>query len=251
MASWSRRRRAIYSSIVLIFLLGVASAIFFGLFYKKPTCTDKIMNGTEQGVDCGGKCARLCASAFLPPEVAWRRFEMVAPGIYNIAAYVVNRNTDAEAKNVPYHMVLYDNKGLLITEFDGTMTLPPHRNTLAFKGAVSVGNRVPASAFFEFTGNPDWVKKSDTLSRISVENKEYNEDAVGSSLSVSLKNNDVRPSGRMTVYAILYDASGNALGFSKTVIDQIDAGQTVVAPFTWPATHDGKVISQDVLLVAE
>jgi hypothetical protein len=68
---------------------------------------------------------------------------------------------------------------------------------------------------------------------------------------VTLKNNDVHPLDRITVYVVLYDGQGNALGFSKTILDEIAAGAAVVAPFTWPATHDGKVISIEVLPVAE
>jgi hypothetical protein len=251
MSSWSKRRRLLYTAIVLIVLLGAIGLPAFLILYEAPTCFDRIQNGGEYGVDCGGKCARLCASAFLPPQVAWTRFEEVAPGLFNIAAYVVNPNTAGEAKNVPYHIALYDAKGILITEYTDTMTLPPHRNTLAFRGAVPVGSRVPAKAFFELTGSPDWVKQNDTLGPVSVENKEYAEDASGSSLLITLKNNDVNPVGRMTVYAILFDGSGNTLGFSKTIVDEIEAKGTAVAPFTWPATHNGKVISIETLIVAE
>lgn len=229
-------------------IVGVPS---FYLFYKPPTCTDGMMNGSERGVDCGGSCTRLCASGFITPQVAWTRFEEVAPGLYNVAAYVVNQNTDGEAMNVPYHIALYDNKGILITDFPGTMTLPPHRNTLAFKGALSVGKRVPAKALFEFTGIPEWHKRTDPLSKISVTNKEYIEDVNFGSLTVTLKNNDVLPIGRTTVFSILYDETGNALGFSRTIIDGIGPKSTAVAPFTWPINRDGKVISIEVLPVAE
>jgi hypothetical protein len=251
MASWSRRRRLLYTIGALIVLVGAVGVPGFFLLYEKPTCFDNLLNGKEQGVDCGGACTRLCASAFMPPQVAWTRFEKVAPELYNIAAYIVNPNADAEAQNAPYHIVLFDNKGVLITEFNGTLTLPPHRNTLAFRGALPIGKRIPSRALFEFTGVPDWVKKPDILTQISVENKEYNEGAEGASLMITLKNNDVRPIGRMTVYVVLYDAAGNTLGFSKTILDEIPANTSVVAPFTWPATHDGKVISIEVLPVVE
>jgi hypothetical protein len=251
MASWSRRRRSLYASVVALFLLIVVGVPAFYFFYKPATCSDGILNGNETGLDCGGGCARLCASAFLSPQVAWTRFEEVAPGLYNIAAYVVNPNTDGEAKKAPYHIALYDNKGILITDFQGSMTLPPHRNALAFHGAMSLGKRIPSKALFEFTGIPDWHKRPDPLSKISITGKEYTEDENSGSLSVTLKNNDVLPLGRMTVYAVLYDGSGNAIGFSKTIIDEISAQGTAIAPFTWPVSRGGKVISIDVLPVSE
>ncbi len=251
MASWSKRRRWLYTSFITVVLLVVVGVPSFYLFYKPPTCTDGLRNGSEQGIDCGGSCTRLCASGFITPQVAWTRFEEVAPGLYNVAAYVVNQNTDGEAMKVPYHIALYDNKGILITDTPGTMTLPPHRNTLAFKGAISVGKRTPAKALFEFTAIPEWHKRNDPLSKISVVNKEYIEDTNSGSLTVTLKNNDVQPIGRTTVFSVLYDESGNALGFSRTIIDGINPKSTVVAPFTWPTNRDGKVISIEVLPVAE
>jgi hypothetical protein len=49
---------------------------------------------------------------------------------------------------------------------------------------------------------------------------------------------------------VLYDGDGNAIDFSKTVIDSVPAnGGTVVAPFTWPVSHNGQVVSIEVLPV--
>ena len=251
MASWSRRRRLLYTIVILIILVAGVGVPAFYFFYKPATCFDKIMNGNEEGIDCGGSCVRLCPSAFIPPQIAWTRFEEIAPGLYNLAAYVVNQNTDGEAMNVPYHIALYDNKGILITDELGSLTLPPHRNTLAFQSALPVGKRVPAKALFELTGIPDWHKRSDPLASLSVVNKDYVEDSTSASLTVTLKNTSLKALPRMTVYAVLYDASNNTLGFSKTIIDGIAPQSTAVAPFTWPISHDGKVISIEVLPVAE
>lgn len=251
MSSWSKRRRTLYASVVIIVLVGAVFVPAFLIFYKAPSCFDGKLNGAEQGVDCGGSCERLCQSAFLPPSLAWTRFEEVAPRLYNIAAYIVNPNTNAEAIETPYHLALYDGKGILITDTTGTVTIPPHRNTLAFKSAVAVGERIPAKALFEFTAAPDWYKKEDSLSRLVIGDKKYTEDESGSSLLVTLKNPTVYPIGQISVYAVLYDKDGNALGFSKTIVDGVPANGEALAPFTWPISREGKVISIEVLPVVE
>lgn len=251
MASWSQRRKLLYGGITVVIL---AAAIFlpaFFFFYKAPTCFDGLKNGDETGIDCGGSCKRLCSNSFLTPSVAWTRLEQVAPGLYNVAAYIENPNPNAGAGSVPYHIIIYDKAGIEITEYDGTVTLPPQRNTIAFNGAVSTGNRVPAKALFQFTASPDWVVENDPLSTIAVGNKKYSEDSSGASLSVTLKNMSVDPLGHMSVYAVLYDKDGNALGFSKTVLDGIPGQGSAVAPFTWPTSFNGGVISIEVLPVAE
>jgi uncharacterized protein YcfL len=251
MASWSQKRKLLYGGITVVVL---AAAIFlpaFFYFYKAPTCFDGIKNGDETGVDCGGSCQRLCQSAFLAPSVSWTRIEQVAPSLYNIATYIVNPNNKAVALNVPYYVIVYDKDGVEITEYDGTVILPPQRNTLAFNGAVSMGKRIPAKALFEFSSAPNWISAADPLYAITVGKKSFSEDSSGASLSVTLNNTSAQLINRTDVYAVLYDKDGNAIGFSKTILDGIPAYGSATAPFTWPASFNGAVISIEVLPVAE
>jgi hypothetical protein len=240
-----------YSSLIIVFVVVVIGVPAFFIFYKAPTCSDGVQNGDEIGVDCGGSCQRLCQSAFLVPNVSWSRLENLAPGLYNVATYIVNPNTKAVALNVPYHVILYDSKGVQIIEYAGTVTLPPHRNTLAFNAAVNTDKRIPAKVFFEFTQAPNWQSATDQLSAITIGDKNYSEDNSGASLTVTINNSGLNQIGPTSVYAILFDKDGNAIGFSKTRIDGISALGSVSAPFTWPTSFNGKVISIEVLPVAE
>src|SRR5690349_16932968 len=195
MASWSSRRKSLYGSIVVIVIILFIGVPAFYFLYTPPTCTDGFQNGDEQDIDCGGSCVKLCQSAFLPPRVGWggAKFEKVADGLYNLAAYIVNQNVDGAAVNVPYKISLYDSEGILITERQGRMTLPAHRNALAFEPAVDVGKRTPAKAIFEFTNAPEWFKSHDTLDGLSVVDKKYTEDGGSSSLEVTLENRTLYP----------------------------------------------------------
>lgn len=252
MSSWSQRRKLLYTIVTLVIIVIPASLIGYRVAYRAPSCFDGIKNGTEAGIDCGGACQKLCQSAFLPPKHDWTQYEQIAPGVYNLAAYVENPNPTVGATNIPFHMVLYDTKGTVISGMNGHITLGPKRNTLAFIPGVRVGNSAPgASPFFEFTAAPDWQKEADVLSHLVVGNKAYSEDGPSSSLQVSLKNAGVDPIPRMSVYAILYDKNKNAIAFSKTVVDGIPSGTSVTAPFTWPENFHGQVISQEILPVAE
>lgn len=251
MASWSRQRKSLYALVVIIAVVAAVGVPGFFYFYKAPTCFDGIRNGNETGVDCGGSCQKLCPSAFLSPIVSWTRFEQVVTGVYNVAAYVINPNPAVGAADVPYHMALYDAQGTLITDVYGTMTIPPHRNSLAFQSSVGTEKRTPAKATFELTAAPGWYSAADGLSALQVVDKRYSEDASGSSLQVSIRNASANAIGRLSVYAILYDVNQNEIGFSKTEIDGIAPGATAVAPYTWPEDRHGAVVSIEVLPVAE
>lgn len=251
MSSWSQRRKLAYAGATLVLLLAAVIIPGFVLLYTPPSCSDGIQNGSEQDIDCGGSCERLCSSAFLAPAVAWTRFEELAPGLYNLAAYIINPNSEAGAQDVPFKFVLYDTDGLPITERSGAVTLPPHRNVLAFVSAVSAGNSTPSKALFSFSAAPEWQKEQDPLSHLQIREKRYLEDEAGSSLLVTLANASIYPIGPLSVYAVLYDAEKNAIGFSRTTLDGVAPNESSVAPFTWPTNRDGAVISIEVLPVAE
>lgn len=251
MSSWSQRRQFTYGSIVAVILIALISVPLYSTLHHAPTCSDGVRNGDEEGVDCGGACERMCTSSLKTPSASWTRLEQVSTGVYNVATYIINPNTFGQASNVPFHITLYDNKGMRIIDVPGTVTIPPHRNTLAFLGSVKTGSTIPVKAVFEFSAAPEWYRRTDPLSDIHVANQNYTEKSNSSSLQVTLANTNLQPMSNVAVYAVLYDRDGNALGFSKTILDTIPGNGSTVAPFTWPVSHFGKVISIEVLPVAQ
>ncbi len=251
MASWAQQRRFTYIAIFAILVVAIFGYFVFTILYTPPTCFDNKQNGREQGIDCGGSCVRLCQNDFLSPSVAWTSLEQFGEGLYNVATYIINPNTDVSASNVPYRIVLFDERGVQIVETTSMIYIPPHRNTLAFNMAVSTGKRIPYKALFEFIALPEWKKATDPLLSLQIRDKKYLEDERSSSLLVTLYNSSVYPIGRTSVYVILYDANGTTIGFSKTIVDGIPPQSSIDAPFTWSHSRSGKVVSIEVLPVAE
>lgn len=252
MATWSTRRKSTYAAIgIALLVLGVGVPLFF-TFYKAPTCFDGKKNGSETGIDCGGSCTKVCSSSFLViPSPQWVRFKEIAPGTYNVAAYIINPNINGGASRVPYKLELLDKDGITISRSTGFLTIPPARNTLAFVSGVTAGLQKPVRATFAFTGEPDWVRASDPLTPIEIVSKDYKEEVGSSILSVVLSNRATTPISNLTVYSVLRDKDNNVIDFSKTALDEIPPRESREAPFTWPLSHDGKVISIEVLPVAE
>ena len=81
--------------------------------------------------------------------------------------------------------------------------------------------------------------------------KDYKEEGNNSSLIVGLRNDGLNILNNIGVYAILHDSDGNTIGFSKTKVDSILPKSAVDAPFTWNTNRQGKVVSIEVLYVAE
>lgn len=250
MATWASVRKTKYAIAAIIFLILIIGIPAFLFFYERPDCFDRIMNGDETGVDCGGICKRLCQSAFLPPKIEWGgpKMEKVGEGLYNVAAYIVNPNINGGAVDVPYRVTLYDESGSVIGGRDSKVNLYPHRNSLAFQAQVKATG-LPSRATFEFLKSPEWFKSDDTLTNISIVEKKYEEEEKTSSLNVILQNKGLYVYKNILVGVVLYDSAGNVTGFSQTEVDTIAPNNgKETAPFTWPITRNGKVISQDVIL---
>lgn len=253
MASWATKRKFTYVSVGVIALFVIVALPTFKVLYKAPTCTDGAQNQGEQGIDCGGPCRTLCQSSFLPAVVVWADAQKIGPGLYNLGAYLENPNITGAATKVPYEFSVFDDQGILITQQQGTMDIPANRNTLAFIGAVDLGKRIPAKAGvrFQFLQAPLWRKAHDRLANLVYPTPLYTEDSKSalhsSSLQVTLTNTGLVSMNAVTVYAVLKDINDNEIDFSKTTVDQIAPGDKYVAPFTWPYSHDGKVVSEEIL----
>jgi hypothetical protein len=253
--SWASKRKITYALILISIIIIVIIVPLFYFFYKAPTCFDIKQNGSETGIDCGGKCTRLCQSAFLPPRIEWggAKFEKVADGLYNVASYIVNPNINGGAVDVPYKITLYDDKGIFIVQKTGKVDLYPRRNSLAFSSSVKTDKRIPAKATFEFLSAPDWFKATDSLLGIVVQNKQYIENNNGSNLQVDFVNRTLYPYFNVFVSVILYDIGGNVIGFSQTKVDSIQPSKSISqvsvgsAFYTWPINRNNKLTTIEVL----
>jgi hypothetical protein len=256
MVSWSTKRRWTYISVIAAVVLILIVVPGFFTFYKAPTCFDGIQNEGELGIDCGGPCTKLCQTAFMPAKIIWADSEEITPGTYDLAAYIENENLNGAAVNVPYTFSVYDNQGVLITQQHGRMTIPVGRNTLAFVGDVKTGTRVPAKGgiTFQFDNPPIWGKSFDSLSNLVIGTPKFSENGapatgVVSSLNVPIGNNGLTSYNGVTVYAVLSDKNSNHIGFSETYLDSVPPGSSVTAPFTWPFSFGGRVVSEEILPV--
>ncbi len=248
MASWSTKRKTGY---FLIFIGAVA--LFIGVpaffaFYKAPTCSDGVKNGTERGVDCGGACAKLCPVDFAAPRVLWAYSVKVVPGVYNALAYVQNPNAGVEAFGLPYRVKLYDSQGILVAERSGKAFVPAGQRFAVFEAGIDTGKRAPSRTTFEFTGEPNW-RQGAALTKIR---------ALDTSLDVSgqpkaevkVKNDAAdRSFSGVSAFLILYDKDDNRISFSKTVIDSIGPGESETLYYTWPEQFSAPVVRTENVFV--
>lgn len=246
--SWARRRKLIYIvTIILVFLLVVVLPTILH-FYKPATCTDGKLNQGEQGVDCGGPCNLLCNSQNASLNILWSRFSKVNDGVYNVLAYIENPNLNAEANNLTYVFKLYNNKGILLKERNGRTYAPGNKIITVFEPEMLTGNEIPQRVEFSFTSNPVWIKQADSLVNLSVSQSIISREDSAPRLTTVITNTTLGIVKNIEAVAIIYNADGNTIAFSRTIIDSLNSREAKEISFNWPKPFGETYARAEVVL---
>lgn len=244
MATWGTRRKALYITTAGLFVFALLGALAYAILSRPSSCFNGVRDGSEQDVDCGGSCSRMCIQSVRPPNVLWTRYFTLAPNTYSVAAYVENTNSGAYVRQARYVFKLFDTNNILIAERQGIAAIAPTRITPIVETNINTGNRTPARAFMEFTATPQWDRAL-AVPPIRVDSEDLSPS--GQRLSVMVHNDDVKDVANLSVAAVLFDAEGQAQAASVSVIPLLErAGQTQVV-FTWPLAPKRPIVRAEVV----
>lgn len=249
--SWAARRR-----LIILTILGAIAVAFFvtlsiTVFYKTPSCTDGVQNQGETGIDCGGSCAYLCTAQAQAPVVLFTKAIVNNEGRTDIVASIENKNTNAQAKDVPYRITLYGTRQSLIQEITGVLDLPPGATTFVYLPGVMAGNQKVVQAFLSVDSSaPRWLR-IDTDSRIVP--RVSNTILVGTTsaprIDAVLTNDAVTVLYNIPVIVLVHGESGDVIAVSKTIVPTIPAQGDSAAVFTWNDAFPSAPTSIEVIPV--
>lgn len=231
--TWAFWRRVQYGGFFTLLLCLMVYGFYNTYLYSAPTCFDGSMNGVERGVDCGGGCLLICANDVASPTVDWARSFRVTESTYNAVAYVENRNATAGAPVLSYTFSLYDDDGL-ITERTGTTFLPPNSTYPVFEGRIQTGNRVPTQTFLELNPVSVWLPVPAGREQFRIVSRELLAADTRPRLNATLENTTLEQSDNVEIIATIFDANGNALTASRTIVESIMPRSQSNLIFTWP-----------------
>ncbi len=233
MRLWAFWRRLQYVTGVFFFWSIIGVLVYYTYWYTAPTCFDERKNGEESGIDCGGACVRICAFSVIQPSELWVRAFKIRDGQYNAIAYVENRNINVGTAALEYTLALYDSQGLIV-ERKGTTILPPDGVYPVFEGRIDTGSRVPTQTVIALGEDSVWVPAESGREQFKVERRELKSADTLPVLTSSLLNTSLEEATDVEVVATIFDAKGNALTASQTVVPYFPGRKTKDVVFTWP-----------------
>jgi hypothetical protein len=249
--SWAARRRLVIVSVIALVVVVIVAAISYFSFHRAPSCVDGIQNQQEQGIDCGGPCAYLCAALEQVPVVRFTQAIAEGPGRTDVIAYIDNSNQDAYARGVSYSLSLYGaDHALGAPVIHGVTDLPPGASVPIFIPNINTANSVITTAFL--TIDPaaiKWQAGTDTRVIPQVGNQTLTSTSTTPRITATLTNPSARPLSDIKVVVTIYDASGNVINASQTIVPSIAGQGSAVATFTWNAPFSAPAARIDVVPV--
>lgn len=249
--AWGTHRRnvilSIFFSVVAVFL----AIYLFNALYEPPNCFDNKQNGGETGVDCGGSCELMCSNQVISPIVHWRRLFEVAPGVYNVLAYVENPNPTAGVDAVPYRFGIYDDQNVLLQERRGIIKLPPKTIVPIMENTLASGQLDASRVSFTFTEDLVWKKRDPLEPVVVVQDEEILNEEDAPRIQAVLRNTDLVALRNVRVIVIVYDRDDNAIAASSTLLERIGPDSTAPIFFTWPQPFSDDISRFEIIPVYE
>lgn len=244
-----KKRLAIVAVYAVIFI-GIAFLIYK---WTRPTktCFDGIKNQNEQGVDCGGVCAKNCPIK-AKEKLIVRRTGFVEGGVvnnYDVFGEVNNPNITLGAGNFDYEFRVKDADGNLIAERKGKSFILPGDSKYLVE--TNIGSRkIPAGVELN-VGNAEWVAANDYYERpaLKVVNKNYNEISSGTGFAEAtglLKNESPFDFNSVLLRVIMADISGNIVAVNSTQMNTVKTGENRDFRVAWPNKFSGKAGNMNV-----
>lgn len=233
LSPWAKRRKRIYTSVLVGVLVVVAVVQGFRIFYNPPTCFDGRRNGGEKGIDCGGACNRVCAVDVNPLVIQWVKYFKIREGEYSVVAHIENPNGEVGVQTLPYTFKLIDSAGNILTEVRGVSYAEPTESFPIFEGPLYLSTK-PARVEFEFAGEPLFVKGERSEEILFVENSTLSSSETAPKISTLVSNTSIQALRDVNAFAVVYDGADTPVAVSKTDIEYLSSGARERITFTWP-----------------
>lgn len=235
-----RLTKQIFYGLFYLFTFSVFGFLFYLAFLKPaPTCFDGVQNQKEEGVDCGGPCAKICLPPTLQP-LAVQKVQIFYPDRQHLSllAVVENRNPDYAAKSFKYVFKIYTKDDQLISVFPGESFI--YAGEIKYLTAVRLDapNALAKYAELEIKDS-NWVRAEEFLKpNLVFQNWQLENDFSQLVIKGRITNNDVISFSKVKIVGVLINNFRKAVGLSETEIEKIAPGETASFVIYHPFVSD-------------
>lgn len=234
----SRRIKQFVYGLVFIIVIVLVIIAFYAFFLKPASsCFDGIKNGGEQGIDCGGPCAKLCLPTGTQPISEIGAVDVFTPlaGHVTLLAQVVNPNANFAASVFDYTFNLYDSAGNILGTIPGTSFIYADQTKYLVVPNQAVSGTVDHATLV--IAPPAWIPAATlgSVPQFMFQNVAASSPASGTlAISGTVIDQDAASFSNLGIVAILKNSTGLPVGVSVTELDSISPNQPANFSVTYP-----------------
>ena len=230
---WAFWRRVQYGTVFLLVFFLLGGGLFALLYEENVTCFDNLQNGSEEGVDCGGVCVRICAATVLPPKVVWTESFEINEGQYNAVAYIENSNNVAATEQLRYTFFLEKN-GAVVAQRSGETVFPPAGVYPIFEGRISTDGQQVTNTRIVIEPVDVWQPAVLGPEQFTVSNIVLSGADLRPRLEARIDNTALSEARDVEIVTTLFNAAGQPLTASQTFVEALPGRSSKDIVFTWP-----------------
>jgi hypothetical protein len=226
---------------IIVAYLILFVAVFFVIHLivtPAATCTDKMQNQGEKGVDCGGPCSP-CKEAVQTKDLSVVEVAFTPGGnnTYDVVAKISNPNDAVGAKSFNYIFTLKDASGGVVATSQGTsFILPADTRYVAQLGLIPSNGMAPASVDIAIS-SVQWEKLVNIgKPQIGVYSKKFSAvtTGIGSEAGGTIRNESSYDLKEIDAIIVLRDEKGKVVGINTTQRDSVRPKEQQDFNVTWP-----------------
>lgn len=219
---WALRRQI----VIIIGLFFIISVPVFYLtykgFFKAPTCSDGLKNGTEIGVDCGGSCALVCKETTKPVELLWIKYFKNDNGSYDIALMIHNPNAKTSPEYLAVKLSLLSVSNSLLYESSATTSVPIGSDIPLIIQNTYLRD-IPAKFSYSLDEGRSFSTAQDRDGDVTT--KVFFDESSALSAKVVIINNTTAPLVRMPVRVVAYGPDMKPIAVAETKVSRVEPAE--------------------------
>jgi len=243
--------------IASIFIgLGIGVIVIAWNMLYTPTCFDRIKNGSETGVDCGGSCPSCeLKTVSMPVVLRSVKFSDITGNVVDTGIQLRNPNASWGAKQFSYTINFYGAADSLIpASLHGTSFLLPGQTRWIMETAKFVPGRVERVEFAIATQTIAWAKLKPYIEEtdFTIQNtalRKLISPASGyAELIGRISNKSQFDAKDFEIQAVVYDAKKQIVAIGNTMMKSLRQGETRDFRIFWQRAFDGQDASFDTFV---
>lgn len=226
-------KQLIIGTIFLV-LIGVVGFGIYRIFFPAPTCSDGIQNQTEEGVDCGAICGKLCAPAVQTLQLQLTQAVSLGMDKYDIVVQVRNPNGIYGSSRVPYTISVQPADGSAVQQFSGTFYIMPGQSRFLIEPSVHASGGMPTIQFQ--LGEPTWGQVDEKPLEVTfpIKRESYK---IGTShdYEAIVLNDSNYDFQTVDIAVVVSDTVGTVVAVNRTNVNTMSAHEERYFKVSWPS----------------